>query len=79
MYPEKIWLLTADALSRAPLPVTTQPEVLPGTAIFVNNIISSLPASEKRVEELKAHQQQDPVCQKIIKFCQEGWPDQANI
>ncbi len=40
-------LVTADALSRAPLPVMAQLEVLPDTAIFVDNIIGSLPASEK--------------------------------
>ena len=69
-------LNTADALSRAPTTVPDDTQVLTSeqTEVFVNNIISSLPANSDRLNVYRNTQQQDIICSRIIAFCTNGWP-----
>ena len=56
-------LVVADTLSRAPAqkPTDADEELLSEADAFVNIIINSLPATEKRLEEIKQHQARDPI------------------
>ena len=38
-----------------------------------------MPATEKRLEEIRKHQKKDPVCQKLAEFCRSGWPDKRTL
>ncbi len=40
---------------------------------FVNVIINSFPATEKRLEEIKQHQARDSICLKLMTYCQSEW------
>ena len=73
-------LYTADTLSRAPLPTisseNTQEEL---AELCMEAIISHLPASNQRLETYRQAQSSDPICQQILKYCREGWPDKRQI
>ena len=66
-------LYTADALSRAPITVKEVDDHQ--TELFINAIVSSLPASADRLQEYRAAQQADNHCQQLIDFCKRGWPE----
>ena len=73
-------LTTADTLSRAPIleaecsAETLQQEV----ELFVNHLLSELPVSENRLQLIRQHQEEDEVCQELIK-CLIGWPDRNQL
>ena len=67
---------TADTLSRAPLMSTGNDKDLEELAelLMVANI-SYLPAGEKRLEQYRQAQKDDPTCSTLRQYCQNGWPD----
>ena len=73
-------LTVADTLSRAPVTSPTSEEMQFSTSVeaYVNLVLQGLPATEKQLEEIQQAQKQDAVCCKLIKYCQEGWP-QKNL
>ena len=76
MYMPGKHLCIPDALSRAPLPClddTTDLQV--PTEAFISNIVSTLPATPNRIEQLRAAQAQDKTLSQVIHCCQEGWPE----
>ena len=38
-------------------------------------MLQGLPATEKRLQQIQQAQKEDAVCCKLIKYCQEGWPE----
>ena len=70
-----------DALSRAPSTEATlnekgfQDEV----NAYVNVAIKNLPASQRRIQQIRKHQEEDAVLRQVSKFCYCGWPDTKNI
>ena len=48
-------------------------------SLYVANIFESLPASERKLEEIRLHQQDDEVFRKFSEFCTEGWPDRTKL
>ena len=42
----------------------------------VSAVIASLPASADKLAEYKSAQAADCICQQVIQFCCEGWPEQ---
>ena len=63
--------MIADTLSRAPLSVSTEQEDLQAeVSTFIDNVISHLPATNKRLDEYREAQSQDKICSQVIKFCQ---------
>lgn len=73
-------LLSADALSRAPLEITSSKSALEEeTDAFVQMVISSLPASEARLEEIKLGQTSDPTISKIIEYVTREWPEKSSL
>lgn len=66
-----------DALSRFPLDNEGNEEdrqLEEESELFVNLLEMSLPATEKRLSEIRHAQEKDDTCIQIMKFCQDGWP-----
>ncbi len=75
-------LVVADALSRAPSrkqPTEENKSLLEDLNIYVAYILESMPASERKIEEIRLHHQEDPVCRKLVEFTSEGWPDRSRL
>ena len=74
-------LCTADALSRSPVNTGSHSDskFQHETDAYVNPLIQNLPATDKRLTEIQSQQDQDPVCQKLKKYCQDGWPDRSSL
>ena len=48
------------------------------TQTFVNNIFSSIPTRDQRLEEVRQAQKRDRECSQIIDYClKDHWPDSA--
>ena len=74
-------LCTADTLSRAPSTEVGKHsyQLQQEIASYVNLIIDYLPATETIMQEIKEKQKEDPVCQKLIAYCQTRWPDKSKL
>ena len=74
-------LTIADALSRAPASSSTESDELLQleTTAYVDLVIRHLPATEQRVTEIREYQKADGVCQKIVVYCQSGWPEKSSL
>ena len=74
-------LTIADTLSRAPTATASDADTqfYQDTEMFVNTVMSSLPATEKRLAEIMQKQEEDEVCRQLKQFCQAGWPDQHEV
>ena len=70
-------LITADALSRAPVrPAEKEDKQLEEEAdSMVDHILSSVPATPSRLEQIRQELSKDPVCSQIQRFVHEGWPE----
>ena len=73
-------LLTADTLSEAPTSYTASTDDLSGDEVeaYVQMAVISLPPTEKRLEEVRLHQEKDCVCKQIVTYCREGWPPEKS-
>ncbi len=72
-------LVVADTLSRAPLKVLTDTQCQYEAEAYVDCILESLPASEKRLQEIRVAQEDDDVCRDVMEFCHEGWPEKHKL
>ena len=66
----------ADTLSRAPQ-ATSHPndtELQEEISCYVAEVMTTLPASDRKLEEIRIHQDEDEICRQIKVFCHEGWP-----
>lgn len=72
-------LITADTLSRAPAKHTFTQKEKDNEAVFVDVIIQTLPATERRLKIIQENQKVDPVCAKLIRYCEKGWPEKHNL
>ena len=75
-------LVTADTLLRASLnkQLSTEDERLnEDLNLYVSHILESFPATERKLDELRLHQQNDEVCRKLFEFCTKGWPDKSKL
>ena len=69
-------LIVADTLSRAPAPDVSQvSDLLEETEAYVKFTMMELPATEKRLEEIKILQSKDEACQLITSYLQTEWPE----
>ena len=71
----------ADALSRAPNSESTTMDCTLEEEgnLYVNYVFQTLPATGKRLEEIKAHLQEDEVCKQIMAYCNKGWPEKCSV
>ncbi|XP_051782102.1 uncharacterized protein K02A2.6-like [Erpetoichthys calabaricus] len=75
-------LVTADALSRAPLPGPPSAGELQfekEVEVFVDSLVICLPASDRKLETVKTAQKEDYVCRKVIEHCSTGWPEKCQL
>ncbi|KAI4905796.1 hypothetical protein NFI96_024894, partial [Prochilodus magdalenae] len=72
-------LATADVLSRAPLREREQPKQEEEIKLYVNMVMSTLPATEKRLQEIRKCQEWDEILSQVKRYCNEGWPDRSKI
>ena len=74
-------LATADTLSRAPVsePLLKDSSFEEDCALYANNVMQGLPASEHRLEEIKAQLQEDEICSQIMTYCKNGWPSNSTL
>ena len=71
-------MATADVLSRAPLRDRGQLEQEEEVNLYVNMVMSTLSATEKRLQEIREYQECDEILSQMKK-CNEGWPDKSTI
>lgn len=74
-------LRIADALSRAPStpPDKRDRELEHESTAFISAIMQNLPATDRRLEEIRAHQAEDDVCRSLKKYCLDGWPEKHHL
>ena len=70
-------LTIADALSRAPVsaPSADDKFLQQETTAYVDFVVRHLPATERRLAEIRECQKSDRACQHMVEFCQSGWPE----
>jgi len=76
MYVPGTQICTADTLSRAPItePNQVDEELQKEVKAFVDIVIENPPVTAGKLKEIKSLQDEDPICQQLKKFCQDGWP-----
>ena len=75
-------LVIADTLSRAPSSnqvYREDNEFRAEIQAYVDLVVRNIPTSEPKMLEIKIAQQKDEVCQRVIQYCQEGWPDKSLV
>ena len=73
-------LYTADALSRTPLNDVVDAVRLGKEAdFFADQVVTSLPASAKRLREYKEGQDADTECAKAKAYCLTDWPSRSEL
>ncbi|GBN33418.1 hypothetical protein AVEN_158693-1 [Araneus ventricosus] len=73
-------LFAADALSRNPQKVPYKREELEAEIdAFIQMITSSLPASSRRLDELRVAELKDETCQKLTDYVLKGWPSKKEV
>lgn len=61
-------LSSADVLSRAPVskPAAQDHDLQEDVNLYVHQVIQNLPASERRLEEIRTHLEEDEVCKHVF-------------
>ena len=69
-------LTIADTLSRAPASISTKDDQLLQSEadVYVQAAMLALPATEKRLNEIRKKQKEDQVCDQVMRSCKRGWP-----
>ena len=67
-------LTVADTLSRAPTSISTKDDQLLQSEadVYVQAVILALPATEKRLNEIKEKQKEDQVCDQVMRYSGSG-------
>ena len=75
-------MFIADALSRLhvrklakPQPTIGKQEMTP----YIGSVLSMLPVSETRLQQIMEAQDEDPVCRQTKEYCSEGWPNKHSL
>ena len=71
-------MYTADTLSRSLLKSDIS-ELQEIAETFIDACVAHLPASNTRLDEYREAQAADPICSRLIGYCQQGWPTKNNI
>ena len=74
-------LLVADALSRAPCSEAGREDLLlqQETEAYVNIVVQKIPATEKQLERIRRHQEEDEECKLAAEYCRSGWPSRQSL
>jgi len=68
-------LVLPDMLSRAPLPETGHGGMEEEIVLHVHSLISNLPVSKPKLEEIKEATANDPSLKELKEMIKSGWPD----
>ena len=71
-------LITADALSRAPLPATAteaEQDLEKECKAYLDSVVESLPATPTKLEQIKSAQTSDNTCKRLRRYIANGWPE----
>ncbi|KAK7107196.1 hypothetical protein V1264_015153 [Littorina saxatilis] len=72
-------LVIADALSRKPVPHSSEDEELSDeVTAYVDSVMTSKPVTSRRMDALRAATVHDPELQKVISYTLNGWPSTVN-
>ena len=74
-------LITADALSRAPLTdfPNSEEDLYKTADAYACQVLSSLPATDNRIQTIQKCQTEDEVCQNLMQYCNIGWPSRKTV
>ena len=73
-------LVFTDALSRAPLPISTEPESrIEEIADSVDFVQACWPAGEEFLEKVRTNTARDPTLQQVAKDIVNGWPKEHAV
>uniref|UniRef100_A0A1A8CXN4 Gypsy retrotransposon integrase-like protein 1 n=1 Tax=Nothobranchius kadleci TaxID=1051664 RepID=A0A1A8CXN4_NOTKA len=76
-------ILTADALSRAPVDhdpdSKATAELLEDTNIYVEEIVKCMPATPSYITQLREQLKTDSICSDVMAFCQSSWPEYSHL
>src|SRR4029434_7728809 len=75
-------LITADALSTAPLLRTATEEDLAlqnDVTAQINEVIQQLPASPEKLLQIRRGQEEDPVCKQLSDLIHTGWERNSSV
>ncbi|KAJ7998092.1 hypothetical protein DPEC_G00218970 [Dallia pectoralis] len=70
-------LITADALSRVPLPAAAseaEQDLERECNAYLDSIVESLPATPTKLEQIKSAQASDETCKRLSRYITNGWP-----
>ena len=68
--------ITADTLSRAPVdgPDSQDTTLVDNVEIFAAQTLDLLPASQKKLLEIRDAQREDAILRQVVQYVQAGWP-----
>ena len=74
-------LLMADALSRALCSDARREDTLleQATTDYACQVLQSLPATERQLERIRIHQEEDEECRQAAAYSKEGWPSRQSL
>jgi len=74
-------MYVADELSRLQIRRQTAKSIINDDEMHahIGSVISSLQASDARLQQIMEAQEEDPVCRQIKVYCCEGWPDKYSL
>lgn len=73
-------LYTADTLSRVPTnPEGGLHELQQEVESFAEEVVSSLPTSQQRLDAFRNAQAEDLICSNIMQYCHSGWPEKPSV
>ncbi|XP_036435970.1 uncharacterized protein K02A2.6-like isoform X1 [Colossoma macropomum] len=72
-------IATADVLSRAPVSGTADGLQEEEINLYVDTVMTRLPATEHKLREIQIHQDSDPILLQLKTHCVEGWPDKFSV
>ena len=75
------YLTTADTLSRAPSSESNEGdrELQNETEAYVSMVFQAIPTTERRLEEIRKHQEEDDVLRLVTSYCRSGWPEHGAV
>ncbi|KAL9986784.1 hypothetical protein ACROYT_G000980 [Oculina patagonica] len=70
-----------DALSRLQVRIQAVRSTIDNDEMYayVGSVVSSLPASDTRLQQIMEAQEEDPVCRQIKVYCYKGWLDKHSL
>ena len=78
---KKMYIHVANALSRLQIQSPTVKSTIDDDEMHahIGSEISSLPASDARLQQIMEAQEDDPVCRQFNVYCCEGSPDKCSL